>query len=78
MSEDSQYVPQPWDDVNHFKVNKWMLKLGAVWTASEEEKAIGAGGIGSQWEVFGMILSQTDAAKWYVLTHKSRWSRLWS
>lgn len=68
---------EPWERVSHFKVNKWMLELGAKWTVSEERAKQGATGIGDQWELNGMIISQKDAAKWYLATHPHKWWRFW-
>ena len=65
-----------WETVDHFKVNRWMLKLGAKWTLSEKKAATGQTGFGDQWELDGMVVTQKQAAKWYLATHKRSWWRL--
>jgi len=58
-----------WESVDNFKVNKWMLKLGAKWTVSEHAIKHGGIGFGDQWELNDMIVSQQDACKWYYAIH---------
>lgn len=62
-----------WESVDDFKVNKWMLKLGAKWTVSEAKTKSAATGIGDQWELQGMKITQTEACKLYYAVHVKKW-----
>lgn len=74
MERNGAHNPQPWELVDHIKVNKWMLKLGAKWAVSERLKKLGQTGFGDQWELDGMVVTQEQAAKWYLaVKNQKRW-----
>ena len=63
---------EPWEMVDHFKVNKWMRSLGATWKPKIENRKK-SGFTKDYWILDGMRISQKNAAKWYLAAHKKKW-----
>ena len=62
----------PWEMVDNFKVNKWMLKIGAKWVMPDPNRNF----VG-EWHLYDMVINQEQACKWYLATHSKPWWRFW-